>query len=139
MRKLTQVLFTFAAFAALGAAVPLPARAAFSGIVLGEPLSHQLSVCLKKEDAILIADTHADKGRDAAAALWEANDNCASVPLFGGLTAGAVVHSRQTVRDNQKVTISVIEIKNSEGGIPGYIMTTLPVAKSKAEVKENDA
>lgn len=86
----------------------------------GEVLSHVLSVCLAKEDAIEVVRTHAEKGMDAARAAFAAKEKCDAVPV-SGLRVGNVVFSAKTDAGETRV----VEIKGPEG-VVAYFLTTAP-------------
>jgi hypothetical protein len=119
MKKLIHYLFAIT----VSVAASLPCWADFTQ---GEGLQQYLSVCLDKEDAIRIVDAHADKGIEAAGALFVAAERCNNVPVVAA-SVGRVVHKREVTKDGKKVTSSVVEIVAGDGSIPGYFLTTQPV------------
>jgi hypothetical protein len=115
MTRLISVLFALAAFAA-----PLSVFA--NSFKAGEVLSHSLSVCLKKSDAVAIVNAHAKDGIEAANKVWDAANECRTVNVVGP-QVGKVVHS---VKVDKNKRASVVEIVN-DGKVLAYFVTTLPV------------
>ena len=96
---------------------------------IGEPLNHMLSVCIKKEDAIEIANAERDKNFAAAMDVWEAKAECATIPVQGG-KVGKVVHSVEVVRQGLKVTLRVFEI-SKDGEVIAYFITSAKLEPPK--------
>lgn len=95
--------------------------------VIGEELAHNLSVCLKKDDAVEIANADRDRGRDAAQAIWMAKEECGTVPVVGH-RVGKVVHQVTSKSGNLKV----IEIRHrATGEVMGYFLTTDAIEGAK--------
>ncbi len=127
MKKTIGFLFGLAALAA--ACIPIQANAAF---VKGEVLTHILSVCLEKADAIDIVKTHAAKGYEAAQAKWEANPKCGSVPVSGGEMVGETVFTIAVERDGARKIARVIAIVDADGkSVLAYFMTTTPLKSER--------
>jgi hypothetical protein len=97
---------------------------------VGDSLEHQLSVCLKKEDAVEIVTAHRDKGLVAAQEVWEAKDACRTIPVIGA-TVGKVVFSAPVEVNGEKRTGSVVEIVRG-GEVIGFFLTTQPVENKGA-------
>lgn len=116
MKKLINFLFAFAA----SAAATMPCWADWAE---GERMQHMVSVCLDKEDANEVVDAHADKGVDAAQALWETKGRCRTLPVVGALV-GKVVHRRSVKVEGESRTASVVEILAPDHSIAGYFITT---------------
>lgn len=91
----------------------------------GQKLNHMLSVCIEKDVAVAILEADAKQGFEAAKAIWEANDKCATVPVMGQYV-GKVVKSAQVKRGDREVTARVVEITNGSEVI-GYFFTTATV------------
>jgi len=91
-------------------------------IVLGERLSHQLSVCLKKEDAVEIVNTEATKGFEAAMEVWMAKAECEAVPVVGP-TVGKIVYAAEVKREGKALTLRVFEIVHEEK-VVGYFISS---------------
>ena len=72
--------FLFALVVIASALVPLTAVADFS---TGEKLSHNLSVCMNKQDAIDIVNAHKEGGREAASKLWVEAAGCDNADIVG--------------------------------------------------------
>lgn len=126
MKKLLQILFATAAVAV--ALQPAISRAEFAK---GEVLSHHLSVCLEEKDAIEIVQTHVDKGREAAEAMWQSKGRCATVPVWG-YRVGETVHSAKVVMEDGTTKIArVIQIKGQDNRVIGYFLTTQPLKKER--------
>lgn len=128
MKRAIPFLFCFTA---LLAALVGPREAMALSFARGEILQHNLSICLKKEDAIAILETEAKSGFDAAMAAWNANDNCAPAPVVGGIV-GKVVFAIKLTRSDKKLTMSVVEILH-EGKVVGYFLTSAPVSEVSAD------
>lgn len=92
---------------------------------VGETLQHQISVCLKKEDAIEIVTAHRDKGLSAAEAMWESKAECRTVPVIAAEVGNVVFSARVKVNDEER-TGSVVEIVR-KGRVIGWFITTMPV------------
>ena len=106
------------------AATPL-----FAAFMVGETLRHNLSVCVKKADAVEIVDAHASGGHEAAKAIWDAKDECQNVDVVGP-TLGAVVHSAPVVLNEKNLTAKVVEILAGDKAI-GYFVTTQEVTPKR--------
>lgn len=89
----------------------------------GQTLRHQLSVCLKKQDAIDIVNTDAQKGFDEAAKVWNDKEGCMTVPVVG-LRVGNIVHSAQVKRSGSDKTARVVELIDDTDSVVGYFLTT---------------
>jgi hypothetical protein len=122
MTKLISFLFALTALAC-----PISAMAEELTFTEGEPLQHMLSVCVEKQDAIDIVKADAEKGFEAATAVWLAKGNCLSLPVVNAFV-GKVVYSAPAKRGDKEVTSSVVEIV-SEGRVVAYFLTTAPVKK----------
>ena len=90
---------------------------------IGEVLHHNLSVCLKREDAEKVVITERDKGKEASEKLWQEIDDCQSVSVTGGAMIGNVVLSAKTERG----VIKVVEIKHPNGSVLAYFLTSRDV------------
>lgn len=123
MKRLISWLFGLTAMVA--GLQPAISHAAFAK---GEPLAHQLSVCLDKDDAVAIVKEHAEKGLDAAKAMWDAKDRCQTVPVISA-TVGETVLSLPVMVNGEKRTGRVLEIIRG-GGVIGYFLTTAPLSDS---------
>lgn len=78
----------------------------------GEQLTHMLSVCLDKKDAIAIATAG-----EESESLWAANPKCANLPIQGAIV-GKVVH---------KGKVKVVEILAPTGEVLAYFLTSRAV------------
>ena len=118
------ILFGAAAIAAalLGSYNAVAAELTFAK---GESLKHNLSVCLKKEDAIAIVQADMTGGFDAAAALWQANDQCQKVPIVGPVV-GNVIFAGAVSRNGATVILRVVEIVVN-GKVEAYFLTSATV------------
>jgi hypothetical protein len=105
--------------------VPLTTLAQGLTFTTGEKLSHQLSVCIEKQDAVDILDAHRKGGREAAEAAWQAKDKCANVNVMQG-SVGKVVYA---IKANDTV-YSVVEIV-IDGKVAAYFVTSSPVNKAQ--------
>lgn len=112
-------------FFVLGVGVGYMNNAHAQGLVFhrGGALTHMLSVCLDKQDAVEIVKADAEKGQDAAAAAWDSKTRCATVPVTGAFV-GKAVFSAQVVREGKKLTASVVEILDKDGAVLGYFLTS---------------
>lgn len=100
---------------------------------MGQVLTHSLSVCIDKADAVEIVEA-ARVSNEAAAKKWAEKDRCLNVPVSGP-TVGRVVHTAADVpRDGKRVTLRVVEII-SAGKVVGYFMTQW-VVSAKLEITE---
>ena len=131
MRKLLWILFPLTACMAVFCGT---SQAAF---YKGEELAHQLTICLKKSDAIAIVDAHSKSGYEAAKTIFEKVDECATMPVVGGPAVGDVVHSAVIVSGGNKQTAKVVEIVH-EGKVVAYFITTQEWTEKKALKKERD-
>lgn len=121
MKKLIGFLFATAALAA-----PLGnLKAEEMAFTPGETLNHMLAVCLDKADAVEIVKADAEKGFEAARAVFDLKARCAPVPVIGP-KVGKVVYSAKVKRADGTATESVVEIV-SEGKVEAYFITTSPV------------
>lgn len=109
-----------------------PVAPPVESFALGQVLTHTLSVCLDKADALEIAAA-AKVSHEAALERWGAKEGCQNVPVSGP-TVGRVVHSAEVLRNGAKVTLRVVEILRGARVI-GYFLTTSPVS-AKLEITE---
>jgi hypothetical protein len=89
----------------------------------GEKLSHSLSVCLDKQDAIDILNAHKAGGKESAEKVWQEKDRCANGNVVGP-NVGKVVYA---VKIDGGV-FSAVEILLN-GDVVGYFLTSAPVNK----------
>lgn len=121
MRLLALLLLAFPAFAA-------------DSWVIGEELTHELSVCVSKESAMAVIDADAQGGREAMAVLFNAKDDCMTIPVRNA-TVGKVVHHVKIKRGEAEKTASAIEIVK-DGKVVAYFLSTVPVvARLEVEPK----
>jgi hypothetical protein len=105
--------------------VPITTLAQEASFVRGQKLTHQLSVCLDKKDALEILAADEKDGFDAARVIWEAKDRCQTVNVVNGVV-GKVVKSAQVKRGDKRTTARVVEILIN-GNVEGYFFTTATV------------
>jgi hypothetical protein len=86
----------------------------------GEKLSHQLSVCIQKSDAVEIAEAHRSGGKEAAEAIWQTKEKCGTVVAAHGERVGKVVYAVKG--------LVVVEIL-VDGKVVAYFLTSAPVNK----------
>lgn len=120
MRKIIGFLF---AAAALAAALVWPLSSHATSFKRGETLSHLLSLCVNKANALEILKADSEAGFEAADAIWQAKDDCVTIPVVGGPTVGKVVASAQVERGGKNVTMSVVEILDAEGNAVAHFFT----------------
>lgn len=116
------ISFLLGVTAAIAALQPIASQAVFAK---GEALSHYVSVCLQKEDAIAIVKAHAEKGLDAAQREWDAHQSCQTVPVINA-TVGETVFTAKVKVNGDERTARVLEIVRG-GSVVGYFLTTLPL------------
>ena len=129
MKRAAYIGFLFA-IAALAAALIGSYNGAFAqreelSFARGQKLNHMLSVCIEKKDALAVLDADAKDGFDAAKAIWDKADGCATVPVQGPLV-GRVVKSARVKRGDTAITARVVEIVK-DGVVLGYFFTTATV------------
>jgi len=118
MRRVLFVLFAIATFSLC--------MSAFAQFTQGEKLSHNLSVCISKADAVEIVNTDEKDGFDAASKVWNAKAECVTLPVVGPVV-GKVVHSAMVKRNGQKVRAHVVEIL-VDGKPVAYFITSESVS-----------
>lgn len=123
-RKFMVGLFAFACFSLC---MSVFAEDRFSP---GEKLSHSLSVCLDKQDAIEILNAENKGGYEAASKVWESKDGCGTVVVQGGPTVGKVVYAISIERGGKKLVGKVVEILVN-GKVEGYFLTSRDVGLKK--------
>lgn len=90
----------------------------------GEVLNHNLTFCIKKEDAIEILVAEKDKGFEAARDVYMAIDECNEVPVMG-MIVGNVVFSVDVLRNKKAFSVKVVEIlENDSGKVVAYFITS---------------
>lgn len=117
MKRVLTVLFAVLCFAAIGSSF------AALKFTTGEKLQHNLSICLKKEDALAIIAADVKGGFEAASKVWEAKPECGNFDIVGP-TVGLIVHSAKVTRNDKTVTVNLVEILNAAGEPVAYFMTT---------------
>lgn len=93
---------------------------------IGESLNHNLSVCLKKEDAIEILDVDQKDGFAASSLVWDKKDECLTLPVTG-VKVGKVVYTANVKRNDKSVIAKVVELVH-DGKVVAYFLTTAPVS-----------
>lgn len=122
MKRAISHLFAFLVFV-VGAFGIYNAQAQGLTFSTGEKLSHNLSVCMNKDDAIAILNAHKDGGKEAAQKKWLELAGCDNV-VINGFHVGKVVYA---VRVGD-VVASAVEILG-QGKVVAYFITTHPVNK----------
>lgn len=125
MRRVSFIGFLFGLTILVAALMPLTGNADEVSFFRGQKLSHMLSVCLDKADALAILEADEKDGKDAATAIWMAKARCSSVPVQGPLV-GKVVKAVKVKRGDKTITARVVEIVN-DGQVIGYFFTTSTV------------
>lgn len=119
MKRATYFGFLFLIPIVIAALMPLMGYAQGLSFTTGEKLSHQLSVCIEKADAVEIAEAYRAGGKEAAEVVWNAKEHCQNVTVAQG-SVGKVAYA---VRGLVVVEIVI------DGKVAAYFITSAPVNK----------
>lgn len=114
------VTIAFATLALFCACMPLWAQ-----FKTGDTLSHELSVCIDKKDAVAILDALRDTGPAAAQKVFADADGCQNIPVVGP-HVGAIVYEVTSKATGAQV--KAVEILR-DGKVLGYFVTSMDVNK----------